>query len=116
MKAFVQEALDETLKLESALAKLRTPNRIVLLHYAPIPATVEGEVREIYPFLGSSRLEDPINRHGCAAVFHGHAHQGAREGKTHTGIPVFNVSLNLLRRRAPDEPAYRLFTLPSDGG
>jgi Icc-related predicted phosphoesterase len=112
MKQFVQEALDETLKLESALARLRMPHRIVLLHYAPIQATVEGEPPEIFPFLGSSRLEDPIERHGCAAVFHGHAHRGSPEGKTKSGIPVYNVSLSLMRKTNPEGPAYRLFELP----
>ena len=43
IKSFVQEALKESLKLESALAKLRTEQRIALLHYAPIRATVVGE-------------------------------------------------------------------------
>ena len=109
VKSFVQEALDETLKLESALARLRMPDRIVVLHYAPVQATVEGEPPEIFPFLGSSRLEDPINRHGCNAVFHGHAHRGAPEGKTAAGIPVFNVSLSLLKAHYPDRPPYRLF-------
>lgn len=109
VKSFVQEALDETLKLESALARLRTKDRIVLLHYAPVQATVEGEPPEIFPFLGSSRLEDPINRHGCHAVFHGHAHRGSPEGKTSAGIPVFNVSLSLLRKHFPDRPPYRMF-------
>jgi Icc-related predicted phosphoesterase len=108
MKVFVQETVQETMKLESALARLRMPQRIVVLHYAPIQATVEGEPLEIFPFLGSSRLEDPINRHGCQAVFHGHAHRGAPEGKTQSGIPVYNVSVSLLRASYPDVPPYRL--------
>jgi Icc-related predicted phosphoesterase len=109
MKMFVQETVNETMKLESALARLRMPQRIVLLHYSPIAGTVEGEPPEIFPFLGSSRLEDPINRHGCAAVFHGHAHRGAPEGKTRTDIPVFNVSLSLLRTRSSNTIPFRLF-------
>lgn len=112
MKMFVKEALDETLKLETALARLRTPQRIVLLHYAPVQATVEGEPPEIYAFLGSSRLEDPIERHGASAVFHGHAHRGAPEGKTRSGIPVFNVSLSLMRKTFPDRPPFRIFEVP----
>jgi Icc-related predicted phosphoesterase len=112
MKMFVKEALDETLKLETALARLRTPQRIVLLHYAPVQATVEGEPPEIYAFLGSSRLEDPIERHGATAVFHGHAHRGAPEGKTRSGIPVFNVSLSLMRKTYPDQPPFRIFEVP----
>src|SRR5919197_734870 len=62
IKGFVREAIDEALKLESALAKLRTEQRIALLHYSPIESTVKGEPVEIYPFLGSSRLEEPLNR------------------------------------------------------
>ena len=112
IKAFVREALDETLKLESALARLRTPHRIALLHYSPIQATVEGEPPEIFPFLGSSRLEEPINRYEVSAVFHGHAHHGTPEGRTSANVPVYNVSLPLLRRVYPDRPAFRVLELP----
>jgi Icc-related predicted phosphoesterase len=111
-KAFVREALDEALKLESALAKLRTDRRVALLHYAPVEATVEGEPREIYPFLGSSRLEEPLNRYQVDMVFHGHAHRGALEGRTAAGTPVYNVALPLLRRSFPSEPPFRFLTLP----
>ena len=76
IKKFVHETIEEALKLEQALAKLRTPQKIAVIHYAPIHATVVGEPEEIYPFLGSSRLEDPIDRYRCNAVFHGHAHRG----------------------------------------
>jgi Icc-related predicted phosphoesterase len=114
MKLFVKEALDETQKLETALARLRTTKRVVLLHYAPVQTTVEGEPPEIFAFLGSSRLEDPINRHGCEAVFHGHAHRGSPEGRTATGIPVYNVSLSLMRKAYPEHPPYRLFTVEVD--
>jgi Icc-related predicted phosphoesterase len=98
-KAFVQEAVEEALKLERALARLSTPTRIALLHYAPIQATVEGEPPEIMAWMGSSRLEEPLSRYPVTAVFHGHAHHGAAEGKTATAdIPVFNVSLAILKR------------------
>jgi Icc-related predicted phosphoesterase len=111
-KAFVREAVDEALKLESALARLRTPQRVAVLHYAPVEATVEGEPREIFPFLGSSRLEEPINRYRVAAVFHGHAHRGAVEGRTSTGIPVFNVALPLLKKVKGDEPPVLFMDIP----
>jgi Icc-related predicted phosphoesterase len=114
IKAFVREALDEALKLESALARLRTPNRIALLHYAPIQATVEGEPLEIFPFLGSSRLEEPINRYEVDAVLHGHAHHGSPEGRTSTHIPVYNVSMPLLKRLFPDRPAFRILEVARD--
>ena len=109
IKAFVHEAVQEALKLESALARLTAAHRIVLMHYAPIRGTVEGESLEIYPFLGSSRLEDPLSRFDVTAVFHGHAHKGAPEGKTQTGIPVFNVSHPVLKANYPDRPPFRLF-------
>ena len=73
IKQFVQEAIDEAMKLESALARLRTPQKIAVLHYAPIRATVENEPPEIFPFLGCSRLEEPLNRYPVEAVVHGHA-------------------------------------------
>ncbi len=113
IKRFVHEAIDEALKLESALARLRTPHRVVLMHYSPVRQTVEGEPLEIFPFLGSSRLEDPVNRHPVNVVFHGHAHRGALEGQTRSGVPVYNVALPLLRRTLPESPAFRVVDLPS---
>jgi Icc-related predicted phosphoesterase len=114
IKGFVKEALDETQRLETALARLRTPKRVAVLHYAPIQATVEGEPPEIFAFLGSSRLEEPLNRFGVAAVFHGHAHHGTPEGRTSMGIPVYNVSLPLLRSLDPDRPPFRIVEIPLD--
>jgi Icc-related predicted phosphoesterase len=108
IKAFVRESVDEALKLESALARLRTTPRIALLHYSPIASTVEGEPLEIYPFLGSSRLEEPINRYQIDAVLHGHAHHGSPEGRTSTQVPVYNVSMPLLKRQYPDRPPFRI--------
>jgi Icc-related predicted phosphoesterase len=104
VKQFVHEAVNESLRLESALARLSTAHRIALLHYAPIRETVEGEPLEIHPFLGSSRLEEPLNRYRVTAAFHGHAHHGQPEGRTSTGIPVYNVSLPLLAALQPDLP------------
>jgi len=112
LKQFVRESVDEALKLESALAKLRTTSRVVLMHYSPILDTVLGEPSEIIPFLGSSRLEEPVNRYGVTAVCHGHAHHGQVEGRTHGGVPVYNVALPLLRRRFPDQRPIRFLDVP----
>lgn len=111
MKRFVREAVDEALKLESGLAKLRTSQRVVVLHYSPVRDTVEGEPSEIFPFLGSSRLEEPLLRYPVSVVFHGHAHRGRPEGRTRTGVPVYNVCLPLLLEAAPERPAFRLVDL-----
>ena len=108
VKAFVREAVNETLQLEFGLSNLRIEPTIAVLHYAPIQATVEGEPLEIYPFMGSSRLEEPLNRYPVAACFHGHAHRGTPEGKTLAGVPVYNVSLPLMRRTFPNGPAARM--------
>lgn len=113
IKDFVHEAVTESLKLESALQRLQTPHRIALLHYAPIRETVEGEDPEIYPFLGSSRLEEPLARFDVTVVFHGHAHRGSPEGRTGKGIPVYNVSLPVLLAHYPDRPPFRLFEVRS---
>jgi Icc-related predicted phosphoesterase len=113
IKSFVHEAVDEALKLESALGRLRTKHRFAILHYSPIRATVEGEPPEIFAFLGSSRLEEPLDRFAVNAVFHGHAHHGSPEGHTKAGIPVYNVSLSLMQRRFPGRPAYRIIEVVS---
>jgi Icc-related predicted phosphoesterase len=112
IKQFVHEAVNEALKLEAALQRLRTNSRIVLLHYAPVQSTVEGEPLEIYPFVGSSRLEDPIDRFSVSFVVHGHAHRGRLEGATKAKVPVYNVSMPLLLRSFPDRPAFRVFDVP----
>lgn len=108
IKQFVQEALNEALKLEVALARLRTSARFAILHYSPIRATVEGEPLEIFPYLGCSRLEEPLLRYPVSAVVHGHAHRGAAEGRTQTGVPVYNVALPLLRTAFPERPPFRV--------
>lgn len=104
IKKFVHEAVAEALKLESALARLRNEKRIAILHYAPIQETVDGEPQEIFPFLGCSRLEEPLNRYPVTAVFHGHAHHGRPEGRTTKGTPVFNVSMSLMNSLYPQKP------------
>jgi Icc-related predicted phosphoesterase len=114
IKAFVQEALSEALKLESALARLQTTHKIAVLHYAPIRETVEGEPVEIHPWLGSSRLEEPLTRFEVSAAVHGHAHKGAPEGHTSTGIPVYNVALQVLRDSYPDRPHFRMIEVPRE--
>jgi Icc-related predicted phosphoesterase len=113
VKSFVREAVDEALKLETALARLRSEKRVAVLHYSPVRATVEGEPPEIFPFLGCSRLEEPITRYPVTAVFHGHAHHGKPEGRTRTQVPVFNVCIGLMRKIIPDRP-YRLIEVSTD--
>lgn len=114
IKLFVQEALNEAMKLESALAKLRTRRRIAVLHYSPIVGTVQGEPAEIFPFLGSSRLEEPLLRYPIDAVFHGHAHRGTLQGLTINGVPVYNVAKPLLQRSRPDVPPFFLYEVPRE--
>jgi Icc-related predicted phosphoesterase len=111
IKLFVREAVNEAFKLESALARLRSPHRVALLHYSPIRATVEGEPLEIFPYLGSSRLEEPLARYPVTAVIHGHAHNGTLEGKTSSGVPVYNVAMPLLKKTWPEQPPFRVIEI-----
>jgi Icc-related predicted phosphoesterase len=115
IKQFVHEAVDEALKLEAAFARLRTTQLIALLHYSPIQQTCEGEPPAIFPFLGSSRLEEPIGRYPVSLVVHGHAHRGQLEGATSNGVPVYNVSMPLLTRLFADRPPFRVFEVPAAG-
>jgi len=108
VKEFVRASVDEALKLERAMSQLRAPKRIVVLHYSPIMATVEGEAPEIYPFMGTSRLAEVVDRHGADLVVHGHAHHGKMDGKTPSGVPVHNVAISLLQAQTPSM-VYRVF-------
>ncbi|HUE52761.1 MAG TPA: metallophosphoesterase [Terriglobales bacterium] len=110
IKQFVQASIDEALKLERAMAQLRAQKRIVVLHYSPVAATVQGEPPEIFPFLGTSRLAEVVDRHGADMVLHGHAHHGQMEGRTTAGIPVHNVAITLLQAQQPAS-AYRVFDI-----
>jgi Icc-related predicted phosphoesterase len=71
--------------------------RVVLLHYAPVQATLAGEPEGIHVMLGSDRLATPIAEYGADLVLHGHAHAGVFEGcigKT----PVYNVAVHVTGR------------------
>jgi Icc-related predicted phosphoesterase len=111
IKHFVQEAIDEALKLEDSLRRLRTERRVAFMHYAPIRETCVGEPAEIFAYLGCGRLEEPLHNYPVDAVFHGHAHHGAPEGRTANGIPVYNVALPLLRVTMTDQVPIRVVEL-----
>lgn len=96
LRAVYAETTAAVEALDAALHAIATcPVRIVLLHYSPVEATLEGEPREIHTFLGSDRLAAPILEHGPDLVLHGHAHEGAPEGRIGE-VPVHNVSQPVL--------------------
>ncbi|HWK65043.1 MAG TPA: metallophosphoesterase [Rhizobiaceae bacterium] len=95
IKAMVAESLNEAMRLENAMRQSRSERTLIVLHYAPTEDTVVGEPLEIYPFLGSSRLAETIDRFKVSAVVHGHAHHGTYEGRTPGGAPVFNVAMHI---------------------
>jgi Icc-related predicted phosphoesterase len=88
----VAESVAEAMRLENAMRTVRNERAVVVLHYAPIAETVEGEPLEIFPFLGCSRLSETIDRFKVSAVVHGHAHHGRYQGRTPRGTPVYNVA------------------------
>jgi Icc-related predicted phosphoesterase len=103
MKQFIRHTQALAARLERDLAALDTDLRIAVLHYAPIPETLQGERLEIYPFLGSYLLGEAIDRAGADLVVHGHAHAGSERGVTAGGIRVRNVALPVIRQ------PYRVF-------
>lgn len=105
MKAFAARGRVLAAGLGEALRTLDCDVTVALTHYAPVPETLEGEPREIYPFLGSHLLADVIDSCGAALALHGHAHAGSPDGRTPGGVPVHNVARPVLRR------PYRVFQL-----
>lgn len=110
MKSFVQEAVEEALHLDRALARLDQDHnnikKVALLHYSPIQETVHGEPEQIYPFLGSSRLAEPLSRRNVEVVFHGHAHIGMLEGNIAGKVKVFNVAKHVLKKSGYERPYF----------
>lgn len=102
-KKFVQESVDEALLLDQAMTSLQRNEQVekivAIMHYSPIADTVKGEPEQIYPFLGSSRLENVIDNRQAQVAFHGHAHLGRFEGKTARENLVYNVSLPVLQKK-----------------
>ncbi len=94
----MHEAVEQGLRLERALSRLNTTKKVALLHYAPIRDTVVGENPEVFPFLGTTRLEEALDRYGVDIALHGHAHNGQAHGKTSKGADVYNVAMPLLKR------------------
>jgi Icc-related predicted phosphoesterase len=106
MKSFMAATRRSAERLKQALLELHCDFRVVLMHYAPIPGTLEGEVPGLHPFLGSQLLGEAIDEAGADLVLHGHAHRGRERGRTARGIPVRNVAVPVIRR------SYRVYALP----
>ncbi|MFN2614385.1 MAG: metallophosphoesterase [Actinomycetota bacterium] len=105
MKSFVWHTKRLSADLEEALGELDTEHKVVLLHYAPVRDTLQGEPLEIYPFLGSYLLAEAIDCAGADLVIHGHAHHGSEKGITPGGINVRNVAQPVIQH------AYNLYEL-----
>ena len=108
MKAFMAHTNGLASALERELASLDADIKIALLHYSPIRGTLVGERLEIYPFLGSHRLAEAIDRAGAHLVVHGHAHLGTEKGVTPAGIHVRNVALPVIGH------AYNVYAVHGD--
>lgn len=109
LKAFVTASVVEAEAMRAGLLSLETRRKVAVLHYSPIVATIDTEPAEIWPFLGTARLEQAVDEGGADLVLHGHAHHGRERGATARGVPVYNVSAPVLRAGGHERP-YRVLT------
>ena len=113
IKQFVHEAVDEALKLEAALARLRTQqlDRAAALFADPADgrrrAARDLSVPRIEPARGADRTLSRC-RWCCTATRTG----ASSKGVTKNGVPVYNVSMPLLTRTFADRPPFRVFEVP----
>lgn len=103
-KRFCQEEMREVKKLEKVFEKinnLRFDFHIVLTHWAPFAETIEGESKELYIVLGSSRMGDIIELQKPSLVLSGHSHKGPRGIKKarRSYIPACNISYDVNNRK-----------------
>ena len=99
LKQFVHEAAEEAIKLELGLAKLTTSTRgWCSCIMRPSWTLCWEKPRKLSHFWVPVAWRSPSTAYRATAVFHGHAHHGALEGRTRDGIPVYNVALPLLGR------------------
>ena len=109
MKAFVRHSRSAATRLRDALTEVQDADaRVALMHYAPVPDTLEGERPEIHPFLGSYHLAEAVDDAGADLALHGHAHGGTERGTTPGGVPVRNVAQPVIRA------AYRVYCIDRD--
>ena len=100
-KAFARHGMEAAERLGCALDELTrsgVSQRVALLHYAPIEATLVGEHEQVWPFLGNYLLAEAVDRLGADLVLHGHAHRGSAEGATARGVPVRNVAYPVINQ------------------
>lgn len=109
MKDFIRFTKLQAEALRNGLQTLQTDYKIALTHYSPCAETLNGERREIYPFLGSYLLAEAIDQGGADIAFHGHAHHGVEKGTTPGGVPVRNVALPVIRH------VFNVYCLNKDG-
>ncbi|HVM20106.1 MAG TPA: metallophosphoesterase [Egibacteraceae bacterium] len=107
-KAFVRHSRVLAESLERELRALDTEVKVALMHFSPVPDTLQGERLEIYPFLGSYFLAEAVDRGGADLALHGHAHAGTEKGRTAGGVPVRNVAQPVIRH------AYKVYCLGDD--
>lgn len=108
IKDFVDHGVAAAERLRTALEGLEHENPdvvVALTHYSPISGTLRGEPPEIYPFLGSYLLCEPIDDTGADLALHGHAHYGSEQGVSPGGVPVRNVAQPVIRA------AYAIYVL-----
>jgi Icc-related predicted phosphoesterase len=97
MKEFAGHTVDVAERFRTAVSSLQADIRVALLHYSPISDTLHGEPPEIYPFLGSYLLGEPIDEFQLDLALHGHAHAGTERGTTPGGVRVRNVAQPVIR-------------------
>ena len=112
IKHFVQEAVDEALKLEAALARLRTNSASRCCTTRRFAAPSKVSRRRSFPISARAASRSRSTAIASAPSFTGTRIADAPEGRTSTGVPVYNVAMPLMARLNPDRPPYLVVELP----
>ena len=109
IKQFVHEAVSEALKLEAALARLRTSQRSRCCTTRPFSRRSKASRSRSIRSSDRAGSKSRSDRIRCRSSFTATRTAASRRARTKTGVPVYNVSMPLLARAFPDAPPFRVF-------
>lgn len=83
----------KVLEMIGVLRKSGSEVVVLVSHYGLTYRNLDGEPKDVWPYLASKRFEEMISLGRVDLAIHGHVHKGLKDVVFINGVPVYNVSL-----------------------